>query len=141
MTDEKKKELEALCLKFRQNLIETLYPIQTGHPGGSLSVCEILTTLYFSEANISPDNFDDPSRDKIILCKGHAAPMLYLNLAEKGFFPMEEMKTLRQINSRLQGHPCVQDTPGVEASTGPLGAGYPVALGVALADRMDGRDS
>ena len=141
MTDEKKKELDALCLKFRQNLIETLHAIQTGHPGGSLSVCEILTTLYFNEANISPENINDPGRDKIILCKGHAAPMLYLNLAEKGFFPMEEMATLRQINSRLQGHPCSKETPGVEASTGPLGAGYPVAVGVALADRMDGRDS
>ena len=77
MTDEKKKELEALCLEFRKCLIETLHSIQTGHPGGSLSVCEILTTLYFNEANISPENIDDPNRDKIILCKGHAAPMLH----------------------------------------------------------------
>ena len=83
MTNEKKQELDALCLKFRKNLIETLHSIQTGHPGGSLSVCEILTTLYFNEANVTPENINDRSRDKIILCKGHAAPMLYLELAEK----------------------------------------------------------
>lgn len=141
MTNEKKNELDVLCLKFRQNLIEILHDIQTGHPGGSLSVCEILTTLYFSEANISPENQNDRSRDKIILCKGHAAPMLYLELAEKGFFPQKELKTLRQINSRLQGHPCAVETPGVEASTGPLGAGYPLALGIALSDLHDGVDA
>ena len=141
MTKEKKQELDALCLKFRRGLIEQLHAIQTGHPGGSLSVCEILTTLYFDEANISPENWNDRSRDKIILCKGHAAPMLYLELAEKGFFPMEEFKTLRQINSRLQGHPCSKETPGVEVSTGPLGLGYPVALGMALSDKADGIDA
>lgn len=141
MTNEKKQELDALCLKFRRTLIDVLHQKQTGHPGGSLSVCEILTTLYFDEANISPENFGDRNRDKIILCKGHAAPMLYLNLAEKGFFPMEEMYTLRDINSRLQGHPCSKECPGVEVSTGPLGLGYPVALGMALADMHDGVDA
>ena len=141
MTPEKRQELDQLCLKFRKILIETLHGIQTGHPGGSLSSMEILTDLFFNEANIGPDNIASPDRDKIILCKGHAAPALYMNLAEKGFFPVEEMKTLRQINSRLQGHPCSKDTPGVEVSSGPLGAGYPVALGIALADCMDGRDS
>jgi len=138
---EKKKELDALCHQFRQDLISLLHNIQTGHPGGSLSVCEILTTLYFDAANISPANINDRMRDKIVLCKGHAAPMLYLCLAEKGFFPKDELKTLRQINSRLQGHPCSQDTPGVEISTGPLGAGYPVALGMALSDAIDGIDA
>ena len=78
MTSEKKQELDELCLKFRRILIETLHSIQTGHPGGSLSVCEILTTLYFNEANVTPENIGDRSRDKIILCKGHAAPMLYM---------------------------------------------------------------
>ena len=141
MTNEKKQELDAICLKFRRTLIETLHAIQTGHPGGSLSCCEILTTLYQSEANVTPENINDRSRDKIILCKGHAAPMLYMELAEKGFFPMEEMKTLRQINSRLQGHPCSKETVGVEASTGPLGAGYPLALGVALSDMHDDIDA
>ncbi|MDD6283433.1 MAG: transketolase [Oribacterium sp.] len=141
MEKEKKEYLDSLCLEFRKTLIKTLHAIQTGHPGGSLSVCEILTDLYFNDANISPENINDRSRDKIILCKGHAAPMLYINLAKKGFFPMEELKTLRQINSRLQGHPCTKETPGVEASTGPLGAGYPLALGVALADMHDGIDA
>ena len=141
MENNKKKELDALCLQFRKELIILLHSIQTGHPGGSLSVCEIITDLYFNDANISPENIQNPNRDKIILCKGHAAPMLYLALSEKGFFPKEELKTLRQINSRLQGHPNALDTPGVEASTGPLGAGYPLALGVALADRMDKRCS
>ena len=119
MTNEKKQELDALCLKFRRTLIEILHEKQTGHPGGSLSVCEILTNLYFNDANISPENINDRSRDKIILCKGHAAPMLYIELAHKGFFPVEELHTLRDINSRLQGHPCSKETPGVEASTGP----------------------
>ena len=141
MTNEKKQELDALCLKFRRTLIEILHERQTGHPGGSLSVCEILTNLYFNDANISPENINDRSRDKIVLCQGHAAPMLYLELAEKGFFPMEEMHSLRQINSRLQGHPCSKETPGVEASTGPLGSGYPFALGLALSDMHDGVDA
>lgn len=132
MTNERKQQLEALCLKFRRDLIGVLHAKQTGHPGGSLSCCEILTNLYFNDANISPKNFDDRSRDKIILSKGHAAPMLYLNLAAKGFFPEGEISTLRNIDSRLQGHPCSKETPGVEVSTGPLGLGYPVALGMAL---------
>ncbi|MDR1835157.1 MAG: transketolase [Fusobacteriaceae bacterium] len=138
LTFDKKEKLEAQCLQFRKSLIEILHRIQTGHPGGSLSVCEILVTLYFDAANISPANINDRDRDKIVLCKGHAAPMLYLCLAEKGFFPKEELNTLRQIDSRLQGHPCSKDTPGVEVSTGPLGAGYPVALGMAISDAADG---
>lgn len=141
MTNEKKQELDALCLEFRKTLIEVLHQKQTGHPGGSLSVCEILTDLYFNDANVTPENINDRSRDKIVLCKGHAAPMLYLNLAKKGFFPEEEIFTLRDIDSRLQGHPCSKELVGVEASTGPLGAGYPLALGVALADMHDGIDA
>ena len=141
MNDAKKTELEQRCRSFRIDLIQTLHKIQTGHPGGSLSCCEILTTLYFDQANISPENINDPARDKIVLCKGHAAPMLYLCLAEKGFFPKEDLETLRQLNSHLQGHPCSRETPGVEASTGPLGAGYPMALGISLADRLNGIDA
>ena len=137
MTDEKKKELEALCLEFRKCLIETLHSIQTGHPGGSLSVCEILTTLYFNEANISPENIEDPNRDKIILCKGHAAPMLYLNLAKKGFFPMEVLDTLRKEGSPLQGHPSMNKCPGIDISTGSLGQGLACAVGMALAAKLD----
>ena len=140
MTNEKKQELDALCLKFRRTLIEILHERQTGHPGGSLSVCEILTNLYFNDANISPENINDRSRDKIVLCKGHAAPMLYLELAEKGFFPMEEMHSLRQINSRLQGHPCMQDLPGIDMSSGSLGQGISAAVGMAIAGKLDNAD-
>lgn len=138
ISPEREHEIDALCLQFRKDVITTLYNIQTGHPGGSLSVCEILTTIYFEKGNIGAENINDRNRDKVVLCKGHAAPMLYRILAEKGFFPVEEMKTLRQINSRLQGHPCSKETPGIEVSSGPLGAGYPVALGMALSDKSDG---
>ncbi len=141
MTKERKQELDALCLKFRNDLIDLLHSIQTGHPGGSLSCCEIVTTLYQEILNIDPKNPNKKDRDHFILSKGHAAPMLYLNLAEKGFFPKEELKTLRQINSNLQGHPCVHKTPGVELSTGPLGLGLGAGIGMALADRYQGINS
>lgn len=141
MTKERKQELDALCLKFRNDLIDLLHSIQTGHPGGSLSCCEIVTTLYQEILNIDSKNPNKKDRDHFILSKGHAAPMLYLNLAEKGFFPKEELKTLRQINSNLQGHPCVHKTPGVELSTGPLGLGLGAGIGMALADRYQGINS
>ena len=138
MTNEKKQELDALCLKFRRTLIEILHERQTGHPGGSLPYARSLQTFILT-TQISLRRISmTEAAIKIVLCKGHAAPMLYLELAEKGFFPMEEMHSLRQINSRLQGHPCSKETPGVEASTGPLGAGYPFALGLALSDIHDG---
>lgn len=141
ISQQRKAELDALCKKFRVDVLTVLHAIQTGHPGGSLSVCEILTALYFEKATVDPKNPEWPERDRIVLCKGHAAPMLYRVLAEKGFFPVEDMKTLRQIGSHLQGHPCSLCTPGVEASTGPLGAGFPVALGMALGNRVSGIDS
>lgn len=137
----RKQELEALCHKFRVDLIELLHSIQTGHPGGSLSVCEILTALYFEKAKVDPKNPDWAERDRIVLTKGHAAPMLYRVLAEKGYFPVEEMKTLRQINSRLQGHPCALETPGVELSTGPLGIGLSAALGMAEGLKLSNIDA
>lgn len=138
---ETKSQLNELCKKFRIDIIETLHSIQTGHPGGSLSVCEILTTLYFEKAKVDPKNPKWENRDRIVLTKGHAAPMLYRVLAEKGFFPVEEMKTLRQLNSRLQGHPNALETPGVELSTGPLGIGLSAALGMALGLKLSGIDS
>lgn len=141
MNTEKRLELEQRCLQFRNDLIDLLYEIQTGHPGGSLSCTEILTTLYFDIMNIKPENPQWDKRDRLILSKGHAAPMLYLNLAEKGFFPKEELKTLRQMNSCLQGHPCVHKTPGVELSTGPLGLGLGAGIGMALGERLKGNDS
>lgn len=136
MNNERKVELQNLCLKFRNELVDLLYSIQTGHPGGSLSSMEIITTLYFEKMNIDPNNPKMEGRDRFILSKGHAAPALYLNLAEKGFFPKEELKTLRQINSNLQGHPCVHKTSGVELSTGPLGLGLSAGIGMALADKL-----
>jgi transketolase len=138
---DKKQYLEELCKKFRIDVIDTLHNIQTGHPGGSLSVCEILTTLYFDKVNVNPKDPKWENRDRVVLCKGHAAPMLYRVLAEKGFFEVEEMKTLRQLNSRLQGHPNAAETPGVEVSTGPLGIGLPAALGIAVGLRLSNIDS
>lgn len=138
---ERKKQLSDLANQFRIDVLTTLHQIQTGHPGGSLSVCEILVALYFEKAATDAGKPDWPERDRIVLCKGHAAPMLYRVLAEKGFFPVEEMKTLRQLNSRLQGHPCAKDTPGVELSTGPLGIGLSACLGMALGLRLSRIDS
>ena len=139
LSAERKEYLDGLCKKFRQDLIRLLHAIQTGHPGGSLSATEILTTLYFEKLNIDAKRPQDPDRDRFILGKGHAAPMLYLVLAEKGFFPREELATLRQLDSHLQGHPCARKTCGVELSTGPLGLGLPAGLGMAMAARLDGR--
>ncbi len=132
------KELDKLCAVFRRDVIKTLYERQTGHPGGSLSVCEILTALYFEQANVDPQNPGWPQRDRIILTKGHAAPMLYRVLAEKGYFPLEKMSTLRCIGTELQGHPHAGSPPGVEATTGPLGLGLSVAVGEALGLRLSG---
>ena len=141
MTDERKQELESLCLRFRNELIDLLHEIQTGHPGGSLSCLEILTTLYTEKMNHNPKNPKMEGRDRLILSKGHAAPILYMNLAEQGYFKKEELKTLRQINSNLQGHPCMHKTASVELSTGPLGLGLGAGLGMCLGERLKGNDS
>lgn len=141
MTNERKEELQAQCSRFRNQLVDLLHSIQTGHPGGSLSCTEILAALYFEIMNVDPEHPDMEGRDRLVLSKGHAAPMLYLALAEKGFFPREELKNLRQIDSMLQGHPCVHKTPGVELSTGPLGLGLSAGLGMALSARIKGLDS
>ena len=141
MTEERAKELQKLCLQFRNEIVDLLHDIQTGHPGGSLSCTEIVTTLYYEKMNIDPKNPNMEGRDHFILSKGHAAPILYIVLAELGFFPKEELKTLRQINSILQGHPCVHKTPGVELSTGPLGLGLGAGLGMMLGDKLQGRDN
>ncbi|MBS1226852.1 MAG: transketolase [Proteobacteria bacterium] len=135
-----KENLERLCMQFRQDLIKLLHGIQTGHPGGSLSSVEIMTTLYFEKLNVDPNNPKDENRDRFVLGKGHAAPMLYMILAEKGYFPQDELTSLRQLDSRLQGHPCALKTCGVELSTGPLGLGLPAGLGMALGAKLDGRD-
>ena len=140
MDAEKKREFESLCRRLRIELIELLFKIQTGHPGGSLSATEILVALYFNAMNVRANEPDWALRDRFVLSKGHAAPMLYLVLAEKGFFPKDDLKTLRQINSILQGHPCAHLTPGVEASGGPLGLGISAATGMAATAKIDGKD-
>jgi transketolase len=137
LSSTRQTELNKLCKQFRVDLIEILHKIQTGHPGGSLSAVEILVTLYYEKMNHDPKNPQDPKRDRFILSKGHAAPMLYLILAECGYFPKEELATLRQLNSRLQGHPCANDTPGVELSTGPLGLGISAGVGMAAITKLN----
>lgn len=137
MTAAEVAQLDALCKKFRIDLLTVLHEKQTGHPGGSLSVCEILTTLYMKEMNVRPEDPQWADRDRLVLCKGHAVPMLYRVLAEKRFFPIEEMHTLRDFETRLQGHPCARETPGVDATSGPLGIGLSAAIGMAIGLRMD----
>ena len=135
LTIQRQHELEALCLRFRREVLTAIHKAQSGHPGGSLSVCEILTLLYQHRMNVPSPN--DPERDRLVLCKGHAAPMLYRNLIEKGFIPAEALNTLRQLGSPLQGHPTTH-TPGVDLPSGPLGIGLAAAQGMALGLRLDG---
>ncbi|MFT5873519.1 MAG: transketolase [Clostridium sp.] len=130
------KYLNNLCRKFRIDLIQMLHKAQTGHPGGSLSATEIITTLYFKKMRVFPKDPSNPDRDRFILSKGHAAPMLYLALAEKGFFSKEELKGFRQMGSILQGHPCEKETPGIDLSTGPLGLGVSAAAGMAIGNKL-----
>lgn len=131
-------ELEELCRKFRVDVLTAIHGIQSGHPGGSLSVCEIMTLLMQERMNLQ--RTDDPARDRLVLSKGHAAPMLYRNLIEKGFLPADCMGSLRRIDSLLQGHPSVH-TPGVEIPAGPLGLGLSAAQGMAIALRAQGHAS
>lgn len=130
-------ELKNTTRNIRASVIEMLAEAGSGHPGGSLSLAEILTTLYFKVMNIDPDNPDWEERDRLVLCKGHAAPVLYAVLAERGYFPKEELKTLRKLGSILQGHPDMKKTPGVEISTGSLGQGLSAAVGMALGNKLD----
>lgn len=141
MNEVRKQELQSVCLRLRNELIDLLHEIQTGHPGGSLSCTEIVTTLYFEKMKLDVKNPDMEGRDRFILSKGHAAPILYMVLAEMGYFPKEELKTLRQIDSKLQGHPCVHKTKGIELSTGPLGLGLGSGLGMSLSERLKGSDA
>ena len=133
-----KKQLEEIACKVRIGIIEGVHAAKAGHPGGSLSIAEILTYLYFKEMNINPDNPKDPKRDRFVLSKGHAAPALYATLALRGFFPVDELITLRQMGSRLQGHPDMKNIPGVDMSTGSLGQGISTAVGMALSSKHFG---
>jgi len=131
------RELEATAKKVRRDAVQMIYEAGSGHPGGSLSAVDILTALYFHIMKHDPKRPDWPDRDRFVLSKGHAAPALYAVLAESGYFPVDELHSLRKMGSRLQGHPCMQKTPGVEMSTGSLGHGFPAGNGMALAAKLD----
>jgi len=134
------RELEAKAKTIRKDIIKMLAEAGSGHPGGSLSSVEIVTALYFKVLRLKPEEPLWQDRDRFVLSKGHAAPVLYAALAERGFFPVDELLTLRKLGSRLQGHPSWGMLPGVEASTGSLGQGLSIGVGMALAGRLDQRD-
>ena len=126
------EELSVIATQIRLDTIQAIYAAGSGHPGGSLSIAEILAVLYFREMNVDPYDPAAENRDRFVLSKGHAAPALYAALAERGYFPREELESLRNINSRLQGHPDMKHIPGVDMSTGSLGQGLSAACGMAL---------
>ena len=137
--------MDILALKknaneIRKGIVTAVHSAKSGHPGGSLSAADILTYLYFEELNIDPKDPKKADRDRFVLSKGHIAPGLYSTLAHRGYFPVEELTTLRKLGSRLQGHPCMQDTPGVDMSSGSLGQGISAAAGMALSAKLDNRD-
>ena len=136
----KKKELQIFSAKARIGVIEGVYNAKAGHPGGSLSICDLLAYLYNGEMNIDASNPHMEDRDRFVLSKGHAAPALYATLALKGFFPVEDLKTLRKSDSYLQGHPNMNKIPGVDMSTGSLGQGISAAVGMALGAKLDNKD-
>lgn len=140
MNSNLKKELSITACKVRMGIIEGTHNAKSGHPGGSLSAADILTYLYFAEMNVDPQNPAKPDRDRFVLSKGHIAPALYATLAHKGFFPVEELKSLRKIGSRLQGHPDMKKIPGVDMSSGSLGQGISAACGMAKAAKLTGAD-
>lgn len=140
MDNNKRKELQLFATKARIGVIEGVFNAKAGHPGGSLSICDVLAYLYNEEMNIDPKNPGLESRDRFVLSKGHAAPALYATLALKGFFPVEDLKTLRKSDSYLQGHPNMNKTPGVDMSTGSLGQGISAAVGMALGAKFDNAD-
>ena len=133
-------ELQKMANEVRKGIIEGVFNAKAGHPGGSLSAADIYTFLYFEEMNVDPKNPKMEDRDRFVLSKGHAAPGLYAALAHKGFFPVEDMKTLRKLGSYLQGHPDMKGVPGVDMSTGSLGQGVSAAVGMALGGKMDKKD-
>ena len=135
-----KTELARIANNIRFGIIEGVYNAGCGHPGGSLSIADVLTYLYFKEMNIDPKNPKMDDRDRFVLSKGHTAPALYATLAERGFFDKEELKTLRKTESRLQGHPDMKGIPGVDMTTGSLGLGISAACGMALSGKIYGKD-
>ena len=134
------KELKRIANNIRVSIIEGVYNAKSGHPGGSLSIADVLTYLYFEEMNVNPQDPKWAERDRFVLSKGHTAPALYATLAERGYFPKEEVKTFRKTTSRLQGHPDMKGVPGVDMSTGSLGLGFSAACGMALSGKVYGAD-
>ena len=134
-----RKQLKIKACKARMGIIEGVFNAKSGHPGGSLSCADILTYLYFNHMNVDPQNPKDENRDRFVLSKGHAAPALYSVLAQRGFFPVEQLKTLRKSDSMLQGHPSMNYTAGVDMCTGSLGQGISTACGMALAAKLGGK--
>lgn len=135
-----KKQLQIKACTVRMGVIEGVFNAKSGHPGGSLSIADILTYLYFEHMNVDPKNPKDENRDRFVLSKGHTAPALYAVLANKGFFPVSELKNLRKPGAMLQGHPSMNRTPGIDMSTGSLGQGISTAVGMALAGKIDKKD-
>ncbi|MFA7636732.1 MAG: transketolase [Monoglobales bacterium] len=136
-----KNKLEITAYKIRKNALTAVYSAASGHPGGSLSIAEIMSVLYFKQMNnIDPKNPKNPDRDRFVMSKGHCSPALYATLAERGFFPEEDLKGFRQADSYLQGHPDMKGVPGVDMTTGSLGQGICAANGMALAAKLDNKD-
>ena len=140
MEQKKLTELKKTAANVRLGIIEAVHSAKSGHPGGSLSVADALTYLYFEEMNIDPKNPKWEDRDRLVLSKGHTSPALYSVLANRGYFPVEDLKTFRQIDSYLQGHPDMKGVPGVDMTTGSLGLGISAACGMALAAKIKGKD-
>lgn len=138
--DMNKLELQKMVIEVRKGIIKAVHSAKAGHPGGSLSAADIFTYLYFEEMNIDPKNPKEKERDRFVLSKGHVAPGLYATLANRGYFPVEDLLTLRKLGSYLQGHPDMKGIPGVDMSTGSLGQGLSAAVGMALAGRLDNKD-
>lgn len=133
-------ELAKAANRVRKGIVSSVHSAKAGHPGGSLSAADVYTFLYFEEMNVDPENPKDPDRDRFVLSKGHTAPGYYSTLANRGFFPVEDLLTLRKLGSYLQGHPDMKHIPGVDMSSGSLGQGISAAVGMALAGKMDKKD-
>ncbi|MCD7711636.1 MAG: transketolase [Firmicutes bacterium] len=138
MDKSKENELRRTATDIRIGIVDAVYSAQSGHPGGSLSIADIMTYLYFEEMNVDPTNPKAEGRDRFVLSKGHTSPALYSTLANRGYFPVEDLKTFRHLGSYLQGHPDMKGIPGVDMSSGSLGQGLSVACGMALAGKMKG---
>lgn len=141
MQETTKKQLQKTACEIRLGIIEAVHSAKSGHPGGSLSIADLLTYLYFVEMKIDPQNPKDENRDRLVLSKGHCSPGLYSALANRGYFPVDELKTFRHIGSRLQGHPDMKGIPGVDMSSGSLGQGISAACGMALGAKINGADN